>query len=85
MSVPIPKANFATSAESRTVTSCKTPSDLPDEGVINRSDPQAMLVWAQILGVHSVQILVAVAVVGPKHDDVRTYLRERKTCFRTEN
>jgi hypothetical protein len=58
---------------------------LPDDGVINRSDPNAMLAWARILGVHHAQILIAVAVAGPDHVAVRDYLRNSKTCFRPGN
>ncbi len=50
-------------------------ASLPDEGMINRSDPAAMLVWARILGAHQAEILTAVAVVGPDYEAVRDYLR----------
>lgn len=53
---------------------------LPDNGVINRSSIEAMRAWSAILGFFQVEILVAVAAVGPWHEDVRTYLQE-KFCF----
>lgn len=58
---------------------------LPDGGVINRSDPTAMLAWTRILGVHQPRILIAVAVVGSNHCAVRDYLWFSKTCFSPEN
>lgn len=45
-----------------------------DNGVIDRSQPNAMRAWSRLLGVTQVQILVAVAVVGPVTDKVRAYL-----------
>ena len=53
---------------------------LPDGGLINRSSIEAMRAWSQILDSHQVEILVAVAAVGPSHWDVRAYLQER-FCF----
>lgn len=53
---------------------------LPDGGQINRSSIEAMRAWSDILGAHQVEILVAVAAVGPSHRDVRAYLQE-KFCF----
>lgn len=53
---------------------------LPDNGVINRSSIEAMRAWSAILGFYQVEILVAVAAVGPWHEDVRIYLQE-KFCF----
>lgn len=53
---------------------------LPDGGQINRSSLEAMLAWSSILGAHQVEILVAVAAVGPSHHDVRLYLQQR-FCF----
>ncbi len=54
--------------------------NLPDGGLIIRSSVEAMRAWSKILGVHQVEILVAVASVGPSHWDVRAYLQE-KFCF----
>jgi len=45
-----------------------------DNGVIDRSEPNAMRAWSKLLGVTQVQILVAVAVVGPATECVRAYL-----------
>ena len=45
-----------------------------DNGVIDRSEQNAMRAWSRLLGVTQVQILVAVAVVGPVTDNVRAYL-----------
>lgn len=53
---------------------------LPDGGQINRSDIEAMRAWSEILGVQQVEILVAVAAVGPWYRDVRRYLQV-KFCF----
>lgn len=53
---------------------------LPNSGRINRSSIEDMRAWSDILGALQVEILVAVAAVGPWHQDVRTYLRE-KFCF----
>lgn len=53
---------------------------LPDNGLINRSSIEAMRAWSAILGFYQVEILVAVAAVGPWHEDVREYLQE-KFCF----
>ncbi|WP_447752139.1 DUF3606 domain-containing protein [Sphingopyxis fribergensis] len=50
-------------------------TELPDGGIINRSEPAAMRVWARMLGVHQAEILIAVAVVGPSFGAVRDYLR----------
>lgn len=52
----------------------------PDGGLINRSSIEAMRAWSKILDAHQVEILVAVAAVGPSHWDVRAYLQER-FCF----
>lgn len=49
--------------------------NIPDDGIINRSDPVAMLEWARLLGAHQAQILTAVAVVGPAYRAVQDYLR----------
>lgn len=49
--------------------------DLPDGGIINRSEPAAMRMWARMLGVHQAEILIAVAVVGPSFAAVRDYLQ----------
>jgi len=48
---------------------------LPDDGLINRSAPDAMQDWVKLLGVEEARILIAVAVVGPCHDAVRRYLQ----------
>jgi hypothetical protein len=56
----------STFAKVPAVSLIKIMSGLPDDGVINRSDPNAMLAWARILGVHHAQILIAVAVVGSR-------------------
>ena len=53
---------------------------LPNGGFINRSSLEDMRAWSDILGALQVEILVAVATVGPWHQDVRSYLRE-KFCF----
>ncbi|WP_428628329.1 hypothetical protein [Sphingopyxis sp.] len=53
---------------------------LPNSGRINRSSIEDMRAWSDILGALQVEILVAVAAVGPWYQDVRTYLRE-KFCF----
>ncbi|MDO9369736.1 MAG: hypothetical protein Q7T68_14295 [Sphingopyxis sp.] len=53
---------------------------LPNGGFINRSSLESMLAWSDILGALQVEILVAVAAVGPWHKDVRSYLQE-KFCF----
>ena len=45
-----------------------------DNDVIDRSEPNAMRAWSKLLGVTQVQILVAVAVVGPATECVRAYL-----------
>jgi hydroxypyruvate isomerase len=55
---------------------------LPDSGRINRSSIEDMRAWSDILGALQVEILVAVAAVGPWHQDVRAYLRET-FCFST--
>lgn len=55
---------------------------LPSGGRINRSSLEDMRAWSVILGALQVEILVAVAAVGPWHQDVRTYLAE-KFCFST--
>lgn len=52
----------------------------PNSGRINRSSIEDMRAWSDILGALQVEILVAVAVVGPWHRDVRAYLRET-FCF----
>lgn len=52
----------------------KSRLDLPDGGIINRSDIAAMRMWSRILGAYQTQILIAVAVVGPSFDQVRDYL-----------
>lgn len=57
-----------------------TPQTLPNEGWINRSDLEAMRAWSEILGALQVEILVAVAAVGPWHEDVLSYLQE-SFCF----
>ncbi len=43
-------------------------------GRIDRSAPDAMLAWARILGVSQSEILIAVAAVGDRADEVRSYL-----------
>lgn len=53
---------------------------LPNGGFINRSSLADMRVWSDILGALQVEILVAVAAVGPCHHDVRSYLQQ-KFCF----
>lgn len=53
---------------------------LPNGGFINRSSIEDMQAWSIILGALQVEILVAVAAVGPWHQDVRSYLLE-KFCF----
>lgn len=53
---------------------------LPNGGRINRSSLEDMRAWSEVLGALQVEILVAVAAVGPWHQDVRTYLAE-KFCF----
>jgi hypothetical protein len=85
MNAPIPDGKFGDFAKIPAVSPILIMSGLPDDGVINRSDPQAMLAWARILGVHHAQILIAVAVVGPAHGAVRDYLRNSKTCFSDGN
>ena len=55
---------------------------LPNGGRINRSRIEDMRAWSDILGALQVEILVAVAAVGPRHQDVRSYLGE-KFCFST--
>lgn len=57
---------------------------LPDGGQINRSSITAMRLWAKILDVRQVEILVAVAAVGPSYWDVRSYLQE-EFCFSSRN
>jgi hypothetical protein len=57
---------------------------LPDGGQINRSSITAMRLWAEILGVRQVEILVAVAAVGPSYWDVCSYLQE-EFCFSSRN
>ena len=52
----------------------------PDGGQINRSSITAMRLWSEILGKHQVEILVAVAAVGPSYHDVRAYLQQQ-FCF----
>ncbi|WP_422060815.1 DUF3606 domain-containing protein [Sphingopyxis sp.] len=58
---------------------------LPDDGIINRSDPAAMRAWSRLFGVHQPRILIAVAVVGPRHDAVRDYLQNSRTWFGPED
>jgi len=53
---------------------------LPNGGFINRSSLEDMRAWSDILGALQVEILVAVAAVGPRHQAVRSYLQE-KFCF----
>lgn len=53
-----------------------------DGGKINRSSIEAMCAWSTILGVTQVEILVAVAAVGPSYQDVQAYLA-RDFCFST--
>ncbi|NIJ36276.1 hydroxypyruvate isomerase [Sphingopyxis panaciterrae] len=53
---------------------------VPDGGRINRSSVDAMRAWSAILGVTQVEILVAVAAVGPRYQDVQSYLAE-DFCF----
>ena len=85
MNAPVPEGKFRDFVKFPTASPTPLTSSLPDEGVINRSDPQAMLAWARILGVHHARILIAVAVVGPAHEAVRDYLRNSKTCFSPGN
>jgi hypothetical protein len=47
-----------------------------ENGIIDRSAPDAMRAWSRILGVTQAQILIAVAVVGVVAEDVRSYLAE---------
>lgn len=53
---------------------------LPNSGRINRSSVEDMRIWSDILDALQVEILVAVAAVGPWNQDVRAYLRE-EFCF----
>lgn len=53
---------------------------LPNGGFINRSSLDHMRAWSTILGALQVEILVAVAAIGPWHRDVSFYLQE-KFCF----
>jgi len=85
MNAPLREGKFRDLATFPSASPILATSGLPDDGVINRGDPQAMLAWARILGVHHAQILIAVAVVGPAHEAVRDYLRNSKTCFSPGN
>lgn len=85
MSITIKMSEFRDAAAYEKAPPLAPSHGLPDGGMINRSDPKAMLAWARIFGVHHAQILIAVAVVGPVHDAVRNYLRTSMTCFRPGN
>ena len=85
MTISIAKAEFCRVAAYDKAPPRAPTNGLPDDGMINRGDPKAMLAWARIFGVHHAQILIAVAVVGPVHDAVRNYLLTSTTCFRPGN
>ncbi|WP_422060726.1 DUF3606 domain-containing protein [Sphingopyxis sp.] len=85
MTIPIPEATFHRLADVHGTRTAIMNTGLPDDGLINRSDPKAMLAWVRILGVHHPRILIAVAVVGPSHDAVRDYLSNSTTCFSPNN
>lgn len=53
---------------------------VPDGGQINRSSIESMRAWSAILGVTQVEVLVAVAAVGPRYENVQAYIAE-EFCF----
>lgn len=51
------------------------PNASPDgQPPIDRSDPAAMRCWSDRLGADQVELLVAIAAVGPEHRAVQAYL-----------
>jgi hypothetical protein len=53
------------------------PSDLPDDGLIDRSKPAAIIIWARIPGTPTTEIWGA--IVAPADARVRDYLLRSRT------